>query len=104
MYRQVEPAIKDLGWLSYYLDQPDAIEEALTKSRVKPNHIEGYPHGDWLLMDYVDFVVHVFTPKSRSHYDLERLWGDAGRLEIVDTDPGDRDESHRESVGRTNRP
>ena len=72
----------------------DAIEEALTKSRVKPNHIEGYPHGDWLLMDYVDFVVHVFTPRSRSHYDLERLWGDAGRLEIA-SDPEDRDESPR---------
>ena len=83
----------------------DAIEEALTKSRVKPNHIEGYPHGDWLLMDYVDFVVHVFTPGSRSHYDLERLWGDAGRLEIVDSDPGDRDESLREGVrDRTNKP
>lgn len=83
----------------------DAIEEALTKNRVKPNHIEGYPHGDWLLMDYVDFVVHVFTPRSRSHYDLERLWGDAGRLEIVDSDPGDRDESLREGVrDRTNKP
>ena len=104
MYRQVEPAIKDEAAQWTPTERADAIEEALTKSRVKPNHIEGYPHGDWLLMDYVDFVVHVFTPKSRSHYDLERLWGDAGRLEIVDTDPGDRDESHRESVGRTNRP
>lgn len=74
----------------------DAIEDVLTKRRVKPNHIEGYPHGDWLLMDYVDFVVHVFTPRSRSHYDLERLWGDAGRLEIVGSDPDDRDESPRE--------
>lgn len=61
----------------------DGIEDALTKIRVNPDHIEGYPHGDWLLMDYVDFVVHIFTPRSRTHYDLERLWGDAGRLEVL---------------------
>jgi ribosome-associated protein len=60
----------------------DAIEEALGKARVKPDHVEGYPHGDWLLMDYVDFVVHIFTPRSRNHYDLERLWGDAARLDV----------------------
>jgi ribosome-associated protein len=60
----------------------DGIEDALTKNRVKPDHIEGYPRGDWLLMDYVDFVVHIFTARSRRHYDLERLWGDAGRLEV----------------------
>ncbi len=60
----------------------DAIEEALRKVRVKPDHVEGYPHGDWLLMDYIDFVVHIFTPRSRNHYDLERLWGDAARLEV----------------------
>ena len=57
-------------------------QEALRKARVKPNHVEGYPHGDWLLMDYVDFVVHIFTPRSRNHYDLERLWGDASSLEV----------------------
>ncbi len=62
----------------------DAVEEKLRKIRVKPNHLEGYPHGDWLLMDYVDFVVHLFTPGSRSHYDLERLWGDAARLAVAD--------------------
>lgn len=66
----------------------DAIEEALLKKRVRPGHMEGYPHGDWLLMDYVDFIVHVFTPRSRSHYDLERLWGDAGRLQIKGAEDG----------------
>lgn len=69
----------------------DAVEEELAKLRVKPSHLEGYPHGDWLLMDYVDFVVHIFTPRSRRHYDLERLWGDAGRLEI-DADDGNREQ------------
>ena len=76
-----------------------AIEEALIKIRVKPNHIEGYPQGDWFLMDYVDFVVHVFTPRSRTHYDLERLWGDAGRLEVVGPDPEDHHEMARK-LGR----
>ncbi len=64
----------------------DAIEEKLGKIRVKPGHLEGYPHGDWLLLDYVDFVVHLFTPRSRNHYDLERLWGDGARLAIADDD------------------
>lgn len=61
----------------------DAIEEELVKKGVKPDHVEGYPHGDWVLMDYVDFVVHVFTPRSREYYNLERLWGDAARLAIA---------------------
>jgi ribosome-associated protein len=61
----------------------DAIEEELAGMRVKPNHVEGYPHGDWILMDYVDFVIHIFTPRSRTYYDLERLWGDAERLGIA---------------------
>ena len=45
----------------------------------KPIHVEGYPAAGWLLADYVDFVVHVFSPESRELYQLERLWGDAGR-------------------------
>ena len=61
----------------------EAIEQALAKRGVKPDHVEGYVHGDWVLMDYVDFVVHVFTPPSREYYNLERLWGDAGRLAIA---------------------
>jgi ribosome-associated protein len=61
----------------------DAIEEELAKNRIKPDHVEGYPQGDWILMDYVDFVVHIFTPRSRAYYNLERLWGDAERLAIA---------------------
>ena len=49
----------------------------------KPAHVEGYPRGEWILMDYVDFVVHVFTERSRAYYDLERLWGDAGRIAVA---------------------
>jgi ribosome-associated protein len=61
----------------------DEIEEKLQTAKRKPSHVEGYPRGDWILMDYVDFVVHIFTPASRAYYDLERLWGDAERLAIA---------------------
>ena len=47
------------------------------------HHIEGVPQGRWALLDYVDFVVHVFHPSLRSFYQLERLWGDA---EVVPVD------------------
>jgi ribosome-associated protein len=61
----------------------DEIEEKLKAAKRRPSHIEGYPRGDWILMDYVDFVVHIFTPTSRAYYDLERLWGDAKRLAVA---------------------
>jgi ribosome-associated protein len=61
----------------------DEIEEKLKEAKRRPSHVEGYPRGDWILMDYVDFVVHIFTPTSRSYYDLERLWGDAKRLAVA---------------------
>ncbi|MEE9264676.1 MAG: ribosome silencing factor [Vicinamibacteria bacterium] len=61
----------------------DAVEEALASKGIKPGHVEGYSLGDWILMDYVDFVVHIFTPRSRTYYNLERLWGDAERLAIA---------------------
>jgi ribosome-associated protein len=61
----------------------DEVEEKLRKEKRRPTHVEGYPRGDWILMDYVDFVVHIFTPASRAYYDLERLWGDAKRLAVA---------------------
>lgn len=60
----------------------DEIEERLRLEGVKPRHLEGYPRREWILMDYGPFVVHVFTPKSREFYDLERLWGGAKRMEV----------------------
>ena len=67
----------------------DAVEEALRAAKVRPAHIEGYERADWVLMDYFTFVVHVFTPQTRAFYSLDRLWGDAERIEVSD-DPGDR--------------
>jgi ribosome-associated protein len=60
----------------------DAVDMALRAERLRPSHVEGYPRQEWILMDYSSFVVHVFTPRMRSFYDLERLWGGAARLEI----------------------
>ena len=66
----------------------DAIEETLRAAKVKPAHIEGYDRAEWVLMDYFNFIVHVFAPQTREFYSLERLWGDAERIEVSD-DPKD---------------
>jgi ribosome-associated protein len=60
----------------------NALEETLRKKGKRPLHIEGYSSAEWILLDYGDFIVHVFSPASRRFYDLERLWRDAGRVEI----------------------
>ena len=52
----------------------EGIDERLRKQRVRPLHIEGHKEGEWILLDYIDFVVHIFTAKAREFYDLERLW------------------------------
>jgi ribosome-associated protein len=55
----------------------DAIEIRLKHLGRPPLSIEGYENAEWVLMDYGDFLVHVFTEKARQYYDLERLWRDA---------------------------
>jgi ribosome-associated protein len=50
------------------------IEETLKKDGVRALHIEGRTEGEWILLDYVDFVVHIFSARAREFYDLERLW------------------------------
>ena len=62
----------------------DAVEEALRTAKLRPAHIEGYDRADWILIDYFSFIVHVFTPQTRSFYALERLWGDAERIDVSD--------------------
>ena len=63
------------------------IIEELKKEDVRPSHVEGLRAGRWVLIDYIDFVVHVFHPQARSFYQLEALWGDARRLDLEDTPP-----------------
>ena len=55
----------------------DQIHETLKRERLLPRRIEGHRQGDWILLDYLDVVVHVFTPETRSYYRLEQLWGEA---------------------------
>src|SRR6202162_5164196 len=59
----------------------DEVELRLKTAGGRPEHVEGYKQGEWILVDYVDFVVHVFSEKARKFYDLERLWKTAKRLE-----------------------
>jgi ribosome-associated protein len=68
----------------------DAVEQALKAKHVRPAHLEGYQRAEWILVDYFDFIVHVFSPAARSFYGLERLWGNATRIEIPDEDPASR--------------
>lgn len=58
------------------------VMEALAAEGVKPHHVEGLEHGRWVLIDYVDVIVHLFHPRLREFYQLERLWGDARAVEL----------------------
>ena len=62
----------------------DEVELRLKATDMRPAHVEGYKQAEWVLLDYVDFVVHVFSEKARKFYDLERLWKSAKRLEPAD--------------------
>lgn len=60
----------------------DEVFRRLSLAGLRPAHIEGYNHAEWVLMDYSDFVVHIFSEKARGFYDLERLWRNAHRLTV----------------------
>ena len=62
----------------------DAVEDALRAVKIRPAHTEGYDRAEWVLMDFFTFIIHVFTPQTRAFYALERLWGDAERIEVSD--------------------
>ena len=59
----------------------DEVQDQLEKVGQRVTHIEGYQQAEWVLLDYVDFVVHIFSEKSRQYYDLERLWKSATKME-----------------------
>jgi len=60
----------------------DAIREGLAVGGAKPSHVEGYDRAEWVLLDYFDFIVHIFARETRAFYSLERLWGNAERVEV----------------------
>ena len=82
------PAFTDFFVLCSGLNQrqvkaiADAVEESLRAMHVRPAHVEGYDRAEWVLMDFFSFIVHVFTPQTRAFYGLERLWGDAVRIDM----------------------
>jgi len=61
----------------------DEIEKRLKEAGIRPNHIEGYRNAEWVVLDYSDLIVHIFSKTARSYYDLERLWRDAVPIESV---------------------
>jgi ribosome-associated protein len=60
----------------------DEVESRLRESGVRASHVEGYRHAEWVLMDYLEVVVHIFSRGARTYYDLERLWRDGKRLDV----------------------
>lgn len=60
----------------------DNVQEELAKHDCHPRQIEGYDTAGWILMDYGDFIVHVFSTEDRLFYDLERIWRDGRRIDI----------------------
>ena len=60
----------------------EAVMEAVASDGTKPAHVEGYERSEWVLLDYFDFIVHIFAPETRRFYGLERLWGNAERVEL----------------------
>ena len=60
----------------------DEVEKQLKQEGIRPVGIEGYQQAEWILMDYGDFIVHIFSPRARDYYKLERLWKTARRVPV----------------------
>ena len=102
--RARDPVILDLRELGSFTDffaicsgtsdiQVEAISDAVLdelqeKWNVRPWHREGVHQSDWVLLDYVDFVVHIFLDEQRKHFNLERLWIEAPTIEVPDVEIG----------------
>lgn len=60
----------------------ETVEEKLDEQGVSVSHIEGYRSNSWILLDYIDIIVHIFNEEAREFYDLERLWQDGKEIDI----------------------
>lgn len=95
--KAVQPVVLDLRGISDATDffviasgtsdahirgMAERVMETLHKKGHDTHHVEGLPSGKWVLLDFVDFVIHLFHPETRTFYQLERLWGDAPELLI----------------------
>ncbi len=78
----------------------DEVDHKLSAAGVQPKHMEGYNQADWVLMDYVDFVVHIFSESARKFYDLERLWKTAARRDVADLEKPARKPAAKKAAKR----
>ena len=62
----------------------EEVDEKLSKAGYEPSHIEGRHQAEWILLDYGDYLVHIFSEKARLYYDLERLWRDAKPVKLAE--------------------
>ncbi len=62
----------------------DEVEEQLDDMGISVSHVEGYRSNSWILLDYIDIIVHVFSNEAREYYDLERLWEDGTDIDVSD--------------------
>jgi ribosome-associated protein len=79
----------------------DEVDKSLSTLGNEPKHMEGYNQAEWLLMDYVDFVVHIFSENARKFYDLERLWKTATRIEPADLEKPVRKPAVKKAAKKT---
>jgi len=99
--KAIDPTVLDLRGISSFTDFflmftganrrqvqaiSDEIVEQLKRNGSPAARVEGYQNAEWILIDYGDFVVHVFEEKARRFYDLERLWREASRLNLSPDD------------------
>ena len=82
----------------------DEVEQRLGKAGLRPTHVEGYRQAEWVLLDYVDFVVHVFSQKARHFYNLERLWKSAKHLAPSELRPPAKKRAHAKTTRRASAP
>jgi len=76
----------------------DDVQKILAEAGQRPNSVEGYTQAEWVLLDYVDFVLHIFSERARKFYDLERLWKSARKL--TSSDLAKRPASRKQVVSR----
>jgi ribosome-associated protein len=82
----------------------DEVDQKLSAVGVEPKHIEGKTQAEWVLMDYVDFVVHIFSESARKFYDLERLWKTATRIPLADLEKPVRQPAAKKTAAKRAKP
>ena len=80
----------------------DYVVETISLAGIQPWQMEGYPFGHWILLDYVNVVVHIFLEEARSYYGLERLWGDAPTTSFDDPELNHKDAAEPGHPSRPN--